>query len=80
MNDELLDKEAKLKAKREAVREAKSKLPREVELVCLKNRHGKPTYTCTFKYYAQFDYFEPDASNFINNEAFDLNVRQRKSY
>ena len=59
MNDELFDKEAKLKAKREAVREAKIANPRDIELVCLKNRYGISSYTCRFKYYAHYDYFLP---------------------
>ena len=58
MNDELFDREAKLKAKREAVKEAKAAHPREIELVCLKNRYGVSSYTCHFKYYARYDYFE----------------------
>ena len=59
MNDELFDKEAKLKAKREAVNEAKVANPRDIELVCLKNRYGVSSYTCSFKYYARYDYFLP---------------------
>ena len=57
MNDELFDKDAKLKAKREMVKEAKVANPREIELVCLKNRYGVSSYSCNFKYYARFDYF-----------------------
>ena len=59
MNDELFDKEAKLKAKREAVKEAKVANPRDIELVCLKNRYGVSSYSCRFKYYARYDYFLP---------------------
>lgn len=59
MNDELFDKEAKLKAKREAVKEAKIANPRDIELVCLKNRYGVSSYSCRFKYYARYDYFLP---------------------
>jgi replicative DNA helicase len=59
MNDELFDKEAKLKAKREAVKEAKVANPRDIELVCLKNRYGVSSYSCSFKYYARYDYFLP---------------------
>lgn len=59
MNDELFDKEAKLKAKREAVKEAKIANPRDIELVCLKNRYGISSYSCRFKYYARYDYFLP---------------------
>ena len=57
MNGELFDKDSKLKAKREAVKEAKIANPRDIELVCLKNRYGISSYTCRFKYYAKFDYF-----------------------
>ena len=59
MNDELFDKEKNLKSKRDKVREAKKTLPREVELVCLKNRYGVSSYVCKFDYYAQYDYFVP---------------------
>ena len=59
MNDELFDKEAKLKAKREMVKEAKIANPRDIELVCLKNRYGISSYSCRFKYYAPYDYFLP---------------------
>ncbi len=57
MNDEIFDKDKGLKTKREKVREAKKAIPRHVELVCLKNRYGVSSYTCRFKYYAQYDYF-----------------------
>ena len=57
MNSEIFDKEKGLKAKREAVRVAKKAHPREVELVCLKNRYGESSYTCKFSYYARYDYF-----------------------
>ena len=57
MNDELFGNDAKLKPKREAVKEAKIANPRDIELVCLKNRYGVFSYTCRFKYYARYDYF-----------------------
>ncbi len=60
MNEELFDREAKLKAKREAVKEAKAAHPREIELVCLKNRYGISSYSCSFKYYAKYDLFVPE--------------------
>ncbi|MBR0279199.1 MAG: hypothetical protein IJQ75_04385 [Synergistaceae bacterium] len=60
MNEELFDREAKLKAKREAVKEAKVAHPREIELVCLKNRYGVSSYSCNFKYYAKYDLFVPE--------------------
>ena len=64
MNNEMFDKEKGLKQKREAVRAAKKANPREIELVCLKNRYGVSSYTCRFQYYAKNDYFVPrDESN-----------------
>ncbi len=68
MNDELFDKEAKLKAKREAVKEAKIANPRDIELVCLKNRYGVSSYSCRFKYYARYDYFLPVRTNETSDE------------
>ncbi|MBR1438814.1 MAG: hypothetical protein IJ587_09795 [Synergistaceae bacterium] len=59
INDDIFDKDAKLKAKREKIKAAKRATPRDIEFVCLKNRYGESNYTCNFKYYAQFDYFVP---------------------
>ena len=60
MNDELFDKDKKLKEKREAVKRAKLEVPRKVELVCLKNRYGRSSYSCGFNYYPQYDLFVPE--------------------
>ena len=59
MNCSIKTKDAKLKAKREAVKEAKTAHPRDIELVCLKNRYGVSSYNCNFKYYAKYDLFLP---------------------
>ena len=59
INDDIFDKEAKLKQKREKVKAAKRAAPRDIEFVCLKNRYGESNYSCRFHYYAQFDYFIP---------------------
>ena len=40
------------------VNEAKSKEPREVELVILKNRNGRTGDTIEYKYYPMYNYFE----------------------
>lgn len=57
------DKDAAKLAKREALKAEKSKIPREVEIVCLKNRFGSATFQagkrCLFSYYPQYDCFEP---------------------
>ena len=68
MNDEIFDKEKALKTKREAVVEAKKKKPREVELVCLKNRYGISSYKCRFDYYTQYDYFVPRMGKASGND------------
>lgn len=43
---------------REEVRQAKKLQPRELQLKCLKNRHGND-YDCYFQYYSAHDYFQP---------------------
>ena len=68
MNDEMFDKEKALKIKREAVVESKKKKPREVELVCLKNRYGISSDKCKFDYYAQYDYFVPRMGKAASND------------
>ncbi len=52
--------------KREAIRKAKLANPRELELVCLKNRYGRSSYKCGFKYYAKYDLFVPEDEYFDN--------------
>ena len=59
LHDPIFDKEGKIKEKREKIAEAKEAMPREIELVCLKNRYGKSRYTARFTYYPQYDYFVP---------------------
>ena len=58
MNDPIFDKEKGVKEKREKVRDAKAAIPREIELVCLKNRYGR-SYNVHFRYYPQYDLFRP---------------------
>lgn len=57
MNEELFDREAKLKAKREAVKSTKVAHLREIELVSLKNRYGVSSYSYNFKYYTKNELF-----------------------
>lgn len=60
MNDDLFSKEKNIKEKRERVKAAKLANPRQVQLVCLKNRYGKSSYDCGFNYYPQYDLFMPE--------------------
>jgi len=59
INDNLFDETGKINEKRKAIINAKSQVPRKIELVCLKNRFGVSSYKCAFDYYPQFDLFVP---------------------
>lgn len=58
MNDTLFESGAKIIQKRELIKAEKSRLPRRVELVTLKDRYKGLRGSVYFDYYAQFDYFE----------------------
>ena len=75
INDDIFDKEAKLKQKREKVKAAKRATPRDIEFVCLKNRYGESNYTCRFHYYAQYDYFIPVDTQLCQDNTFSGRVR-----
>lgn len=62
INDDLFNKEGKLKEKREKIRDAKAANPREIELLCLKNRYGISSFSCYFDYYPANDLFKPAIS------------------
>ena len=59
MNDPLFESGAKVIQKRDLIREEKSRLPRRVELVTLKDRYRGLRGSVYFYYYAQYDYFAP---------------------
>lgn len=59
LNEDLFNKRDSVKEKRERVNQAKRENPRQIELVCLKNRNGV-NYRCKFLYHANCDYFIPD--------------------
>ena len=60
INNQLFNDEKKIKEKREMIGRAKEAIPRDIELVCLKNRYGRSRYTAQFTYYPQYDYFCPN--------------------
>jgi replicative DNA helicase len=60
LNDDIFNRDTKIKEKREKVREAKKAIPRKIELLCLKNRYGVSSYSCGFIYDPRYDLFEPD--------------------
>ena len=59
MNTGKIGKETNTKEKREMIRKAKAALPRRMDLVCLKNRYGKATYSVEFNYYPNYETFIP---------------------
>ncbi len=78
LNDDLFNSEKKIKEKREKVRQAKKAIPREIELVCLKNRYGVSSYSCGFNYDPRFDLFEPDnLYNVANDFSFTVDYGKR---
>lgn len=60
MNADLLDTQNKLIAKREFVGEEKKRLPRDIELLVLKNRYGRSYVSYFFTYDARHDLFTPN--------------------
>ena len=58
--------------KRETIRKAKLANPRELELVCLKNRYGCSSYKCEFKYYAKYDLFVSEDEYFDETSNVDI--------
>lgn len=57
--DDPFGKEGKSKEKHRIIQEHKAKNPREIELVCLKNRYGVSSFSCKFDYYPANDCFRP---------------------
>lgn len=68
--------------KRAELLKAKSADPRELELVCLKNRYGKVGYKCQFNYFAGHDLFIPrdkaknnhNSSNITEANGFNFDI------
>ena len=60
MNDDLFNTQNKIKEKRERVKAAKAANPRQIQLVCLKNRYGRSSYTVDFLYYPANDLYTED--------------------
>ena len=54
--------------KRKKYKEAKSEIPRKIELVGLKNRFGPSSYSCLFDYYPNLDWFRTDSAELGTNE------------
>lgn len=57
LNDDIFNQANKIKEKRDIIRTNKKAEPRQIELVCLKNRYGIASFSCYFDYYAANDLF-----------------------
>lgn len=58
LREEIFDKQNNIKARRNRINAAKRETPREIELVCLKNRYGVANFSCFFDYYPAHDLFQ----------------------
>lgn len=73
-HDPLFKEANKINEKRELVSKEKAKLPRNIELVCLKNRYGLSNYKADFEYYPNYDLFKPHEGKFeplVGKSPFD---------
>lgn len=57
-DEKTFDRDGGVTTKRKAVDEAKEKIPREIELVILKNRYGRTNQKASLRYYPDRDLFE----------------------
>lgn len=69
LNDEIFNKNEKIKEKRECIKKAKAANPRQIELVCLKNRYGVANFTCSFDYRPDCDLYIQETQGF--NQCYD---------
>lgn len=57
LQEDIFSKEGKIKDKRERIKSAKAATPRQIQLVCLKNRYGIANFETSFDYYPEQDVF-----------------------
>ena len=75
ITEEAFCKLSNITEKRKKYKEAKSEIPRKIELVCLKNRFGPSGYSCLFDYYPNQDWFRPDTAELNTNDIGTMNER-----
>ena len=76
IHDPIFEKEKDVIKKRVKIAEAKEAMPREIELVCLKNRYGKSRYMAQFTYYPQYDYFAPAKTQYSPADFYNGSVKR----
>lgn len=75
LHNPIFDKDKDQKKKRELIQQAKKRVPRQIELVCLKNRYGG-TYSCRFDYNPYFDIFHDAEAEYTEGNADEEDKRQ----
>ena len=72
-SDDLFTSDSKTAKKRIKLNNEKSKYPRQIEFVCLKNRYGN-LFSCGFDYYPNFDYFQDNEAITYRQDAKRIKV------
>ena len=84
LNEDLFNSQTKIKEKRARVKQAKAETPRKIELICLKNRYGRSSFSCYFDYFPENDLFvettgELEAEGWGNEEgSWEEEFQRRK--
>ena len=78
MNCNIFNSSKELQIKRAFVRREKVKVPRNIELVILKNRFGSSSGSYYFDYYSPYDTFTP--SSFSQEEIDELGITFKADY
>lgn len=68
------DGQNNVNARREKIKEAKNKIPREIQLCCIKNRNGKSSFDLDFEYWPNYDLFIPKEKTLMP----DVHTKQNK--
>lgn len=77
LREDIFSKDKALKEKRERVNRAKNEMPRKVELVSLKNRFGKATFSCTFDYFPDRDLFIDTGAGDVFGDFNDMDAKRK---
>ena len=78
INDDVFSKSEKIKEKREMIKKAKAANPRQIELVCLKNRYGIANFSCYFEYYPKADLFVETIGPNAADEEWGHTVKRKR--
>lgn len=76
LDEELFERENKIKQKRERIKEAKAENPRQVKLICLKTRYGAPDWRIRYNYFPQYDLFEEVVLTTTTNKPIEPKKQQ----